>query len=68
MIALAEADAICDKWDTNKFGKRDEEAEPALWNNRVYTAPMLLDDPAVFYGAEGRLVSVEVGGWGWLAQ
>ena len=68
MVALAEADAICEKWDTKKMARRDEKAETALWNSRLFTAPLLLEDPDVFYGTEGHLVSVDVGGWGWLAR
>ena len=70
MVALAEADAICEKWDTKKMAKRDEQAETTLWNNRVYTAPRLLEDPTVFHGTGGHVVSIGVGrwGWGWLVR
>ena len=70
MVAWAEADAIVEKWDTQKLAKRDERAETVLWNNRVYTAPMLREDPEVFYGPGGHAVSIGVGvrggesGWG----
>ena len=65
LVPLAEADAICEKWDTQKMGKRDERAELTLWNNRVYTAPMLLEDPNIFHSTGGHVVYIGVGGWGW---
>ena len=68
MLALAEADAICEKWDAKKMAKRDEKEETQLWNNRVFTAPMLLEDPEVFHGTRGHLVFCRCGGRGWLAR
>ena len=66
-LFLAEADAICEKWDPERMVKRHEKAENTLWNNRVYTAPMLLDDLEVYQGTGGHVVSVEIGelGIGW---
>ena len=61
MQALAEADTICENWDSKKMGKRDEKAETALWSSRLFTAPMLLEEPEVLHGTEGHLVSVDVG-------
>ena len=40
----AEADAICQKWDPEVMAQRDAEVEEELWNNRLFTAPRLLDD------------------------
>ena len=71
MVAWAEADAITEKWDTEKMAKRDELAETILWNNRVFTAPRLLEDHEVFHGTGGHVVSIGVGvgsGWGWSAR
>ena len=61
-ICRGEADAICEKWDTKKMAKRDEQAETTLWNNRVYTAPMLLQEPKDMHGTGGHVVSIGVGG------
>ena len=44
----AKADTICERWDLNKMSKKDDEAEAALWNARMYTAPVLLENPTVW--------------------
>ena len=40
----AEADAICQKWEPEVMSQRDAEVERDLWNTRLFTAPLLLDD------------------------
>ena len=42
------------------MAKKDDEAEAALWNSRMYTAPLLLEDPKVYLGQGGDLVSPDV--------
>ena len=42
------------------MAKKDDEAEAALWNSRMYTAPLLLEDPKVYVGEGGDLVSPDV--------
>ena len=57
----AKADTKCEEWDINKMAKKDDAAEAALWNSRMYTAPRLLEDPKVYLGEGGDLVSPDVG-------
>ena len=61
---MAQADAVCEKWDLVRMTKKDDARESALWNSRMYTAPRLLDDPDVYYQSGGRSVSLHVGSSG----
>ena len=47
-------------WDTNKMANKDK-AEMKLWNSRMFTAPMLLEDPKIYWGEGGDLSSPDVG-------
>ena len=57
----AKADEKCEVWNMNKMTKPDDEAQQQLWYSRMYTAPMLLEEPSIYWGEGGDLSSPDVG-------